>query len=327
MTSSLPNPNSPSPLRRESSIRRTTTLVATWPNGRHGPIKLEGRGRDILTEGDGSGFQILANEVLLVDINENKQLTAVTAQHSGTDLSPLIGLSGFAELRHSLDNVLAADNAAGGLLYQLVHDITGVLIASDWAWASRPLSNTSEEKARRQGLLEGMAGACVGLAPGTSSQHTDGLYQAKMAALVPPLAHPNDPQGWHVHNQHNDEVSFCRARRLDLWLEDDSVVFDTSFQDSASTEGGASRKGVHEYSVIASFDRNSHSLTSIAATPHILPFRECPAAAENLNRLLGTSARELRARVSVELRKTSGCTHLNDAARALAAAPGLIEKL
>lgn len=327
MTHSLPAPNSSAPLRRADSIRRTTTLVATWPDGRHGPMRLEGRARDIVTEANGNSFQILANEMLLVDIDENKRLTAITAQHSPSDLYPLVGLNGFAELRHALDEVLIADNAAGRPLYQLVHDITGVLIASDWAWASRPLSNTPKEKARRQGLLEGMAGACVGLAPGTSSQHTDGLYQAKMAALVPPLINPEDPQGWHVFNQHNDEVAFCRARRLDLWQDGDMIILDTSFQDSASTEDREARKGVHEYSVTATFDLNSQKLCSIAATPHLLPFRECPAAVENLQRLVGTGAAELREQVSVQLRKTNGCTHLNDAARALAAAPALIKKL
>jgi len=327
MKYSLPNPNSPAPLRRANSIRRTTSLVATWQGGRHGSMRLEGRARDINTGKDGSSFQILGSEILQVDIDSDKRLTAISAEQSTTDLSALIGLSGFAELRHCLDDVLAADNAAGNPLYQLIHDITGVLIASDWAWASRPFSDTAEERARRKGLLEGMAGACAGLAPGTSSQHTDGLYQAKMAALVPPLAHPKDPQGWHQFDQYNDEVSFCRARRIDLWLEGDSIMLDTSFQDSASTDNPDNRKAVHEYSVAASFDSLNHRLSSITATPHLLPFRECPSAINNLTRLVGTSARDLRARVSIELRKTEGCTHLNDAARALAAAPALIEKL
>lgn len=327
MPYSLPSPNSPSPLRRPNSIRRTTTLVATWPDGRHSDIKLEGRARDIFTKDDGISFDTLAEEELAVDINEHKVVAAISAINSTTDLSALIGLSGFAELRHTLGEVLATENSLGKPLYQLIHDITGVLIASDWAWASRSFSNTPEEKARRQGLLEGMAGSCVGLAPGTSSQSTDGLYQAKMASLLPPLLNPNDPQGWHELNQRSNEISFCRARRLDLWLEGDNIMLDTSFQDSASTEDTSVRKGVHEYSVTASFNRHSHRLTAINAIPHLLPFRECPSAVHNLTRLLGSTAEELRARVSVELRKTNGCTHLNDAARALAAAPALIEQL
>jgi hypothetical protein len=148
-----------------------------------------------------------------------------------------------------------------------------------------------------------------------------------MAALVPPLRNEKDPQGWHEFAPHNDEISICRARRLDVWLDNGQIMLDTSFQDSASTEEGIQRKGVHEYTLRASFDKSSQKLTAIEATPHLLPFRECPGAVENLHRLVGTSAENLRGEVSIQLRKTEGCTHLNDAARALAAAPALIDKL
>lgn len=323
----LPNPNNSAPLRRPTSVRRTTTLVATWPEDRHGTINLEGLARDIYTKEDGVSFEVLGSEKLLVSVDKDKHIAAISAQQSTTDLSPLIGISCFSELRRALDEVLAPDNATGGPLYQLVHDMTGLMIASDWAWASRPLSNTPSERRRRQKLLTSMAGACMGLAPGTSSQFTDGLYQAKMAALVPPLRNEKDPQGWHEFAPHNDEISLCRARRLDVWLDNEKIMLDTSFQDSASTEEGIQRKGVHEYRVRASFDSASLRLTAIEATPHLLPFRECPGAVENLQRLLGTTAEGLRAEVSIQLRKTHGCTHLNDAARALASAPAFIDEL
>jgi hypothetical protein len=54
---------------------------------------------------------------------------------------------------------------------------------------------------------------------------------------------------------------------------------------------------------------------------------ECPSAASNLSRLLGTPLPDLREKVLAELRGTVGCTHLNDALRALAEVPALCRAL
>jgi hypothetical protein len=170
-----------------------------------------------------------------------------------------------------------------------------------------------------------MEGVCTGFSPGASSLHTDGAYQASMAALVPELAHPDDPDGWHPLPQYQTQVTFRRARRLDLWL-DGNIEVESTFQDSAINDDGQ-RLAVHEYSVRAQFDRSNCQLLAIEATPHILPFPECPGAVAKIQRLVGTPAAALRETVSEKLRKVEGCTHLNDAARALAEIPALAELL
>jgi len=91
------------------------------------------------------------------------------------------------------------------------------------------------------------------------------------------------------------------------------------------TDGG--RTAVHEYHLTATADPASLRLLSVEAEPRVLPFTECPAAAPNVERLLGTPLPELRDRVLVELRGTAGCTHLNDALRALAEVPILANRL
>jgi hypothetical protein len=68
-------------------------------------------------------------------------------------------------------------------------------------------------------------------------------------------------------------------------------------------------------------------LLSVEAEPRVLPFVECPGAAMNASRLLGTPLPELRDRVLAELKGTAGCTHLNDALRALAEVPVLVKHL
>jgi hypothetical protein len=66
---------------------------------------------------------------------------------------------------------------------------------------------------------------------------------------------------------------------------------------------------------------------SVEAEPRVLPFVECTSAPANLQRLIGAPLPELRDRVLAELRGTAGCTHLNDALRALAEVPALIDHL
>ena len=42
------------PPRRAGSLRRTTTMDFTWPDGLAGDTVLDGRGRDLRTNGDGT---------------------------------------------------------------------------------------------------------------------------------------------------------------------------------------------------------------------------------------------------------------------------------
>jgi hypothetical protein len=130
-------------------------------------------------------------------------------------------------------------------------------------------------------------------------------------------------------------VGMRRARRIDVWL-DQTIVIDSAFQDSATMRPGTMPQGtipsggrsvVHEYRLRATADPDSFQILSAEAEPRVLPFVECTAAAANVSRLVGVPLPELRERVLAELRGTAGCTHLNDALRALAEAPALIEHL
>jgi hypothetical protein len=59
----------------------------------------------------------------------------------------------------------------------------------------------------------------------------------------------------------------------------------------------------------------------------VLPFIECPGAVTNAAKLVGTPLPLIREAVLRDLRGTAGCTHLNDALRALAEVPKLVEQL
>ncbi len=113
-----------------------------------------------------------------------------------------------------------------------------------------------------------------------------------------------------------------RARRMDIWREAD-IRIEAAFQDSATTpEGG--RAVVHEYVVRLRADPATLKITAIKAEPKVLPFTECPGAALNAQMLLGARLPDLRDIVLENLRGPAGCTHLNDALRALADIPALL---
>lgn len=96
---------------------------------------------------------------------------------------------------------------------------------------------------------------------------------------------------------------------------------------------------LHEYSVTATVsgggEHGDHGggehgedvVTSCVATPHVLPWGECPNAAASARRLVGRRLGDLRAMVKDELVGTSTCTHLNDLLSSLSQAGVLVEPM
>jgi hypothetical protein len=117
-----------------------------------------------------------------------------------------------------------------------------------------------------------------------------------------------------------------RARWIDVWREGDVIRIDAGFQDSATTPAGG-RVAIHEYGLQATADAGSRALLTVSADPRVLPFRECPAAVNNLPKILGAPLAALREEVLKQFPRTAGCTHLNDALRALAEVPALLARL
>jgi hypothetical protein len=120
-------------------------------------------------------------------------------------------------------------------------------------------------------------------------------------------------------------ISMRRARRIDVTLGD-VIEIDSFFQDSATTPEG-DRNAVHEYVLRATADPVSQRLLSVSAEPRVLPYQECPMAVANIGRMIGTPLSELRTAVLDQLKGIDGCTHLNDALRALAEVPVLARAL
>jgi hypothetical protein len=116
-----------------------------------------------------------------------------------------------------------------------------------------------------------------------------------------------------------------RARRIDVWVAG-AIEIDAMFQDSATTPAGG-RAAIHEYTIRAAVDPHTMRLASVRALPRTLPYPECPRALDTLPRLVGLPLEGLRAAVLEALPGAMGCTHLNDAMRALAEVPVLVRAL
>jgi hypothetical protein len=117
-----------------------------------------------------------------------------------------------------------------------------------------------------------------------------------------------------------------RARRIDVWREGGDVRIEAGFQDSGTNPNGG-RTAIHEYLLHATARGPELTLAEITVEPRVLPYRECPNAAPNADRMIGQKLSDFRQSVLTTLPGTLGCTHLNDVLRSLAEVPQLVANL
>lgn len=245
---------------------------------------------------------------------------SIAATPSPAGLQGLKGERAGGRLRGAIARALPEEVRAGTPLHLLLDDLAGVSLIAPWAW-SRWDPNWLEDIQRRKADPRFAAAfnrenICAGLRTGSS-----GLSFAGDGIATPDLRDPADPEGLHAFPT-LEGPSMRRARRIDV-SRNGAIRIDAHFQDSASTPDG-DRSALHEYSLRATADPVSMVLLSIEAEPRVLPFAECPDAAPNVSRLVGAPLAELRDIVLERLKGPAGCTHLNDALRALAEVPVLV---
>ncbi|MDB5715710.1 MAG: hypothetical protein JWO15_3107 [Sphingomonadales bacterium] len=321
------DPMGASPLRRPGSTRRTSSIDVTWPDGRDGVAVIAADARDVLTPLSGGAPQILAQDHADV-LADHRVINSVTSIPPRPELVRLAGARAGGYLRAALDDVLHDERIAGTPLYLLLDDLAGATLVAGWAW-SRWTEDwlSAKTPSEIEAHMRQMEGICIGFRPGSGALGLEGRPRPDQnATRVLPLQHPADPEGWHPLIDRGG-VNFRRARRIDVWREDGLIHIDSAFQDSASAPDGGDRIAIHEYRLIATADSEATTLLSAVATAGTLPYAECPAAPSNINAMVGTPLRELREAVLLTLRKTAGCTHLNDAMRALAEVPRLAAAL
>lgn len=323
-------PAGPAPRRRAYSVRRTSSLDVVWPaNDFESPMHFMGRARDMYTAGSRDQYQILAEDSLSAQISRDRVIEQITTQPERDYVDALVGVRGGGRLREALNTALPQRSDTETPLYLLIDDLAGSSLVAVWAWTQWVdmwSKNFGRDLKAESGTRPSMEGICIGYRPGASSLNVDGTPKiTQNATVVPPLRNPDDPDGWHALPEPGG-VHFRRARRIDVWREQGRILIDSSFQDSARCPDGR-RRAIHEYTVRASADPHTFELLDIDAIAQTLPYTSCLAAPGNTHKLLGTPLNTLRHKVLEQLSRAEGCTHLNDALRALAEVPILIAAL
>jgi hypothetical protein len=172
-------------------------------------------------------------------------------------------------------------------------------------------------------LMADRVNVCWGLQEGNSGVSGDGPSRDVAGTDAGDVRNPADPEGWHALFD-PEGPGFRRARRIDVTREPGAglIRIDAAFQDSVTLKQGG-RGAIHEYNIAATVNAETLEILTLEPEARILPFFECPGAIHNARRLIGTRITEVRDTVLAQLRGPEGCTHLNDALRALAEVPKL----
>ncbi|MFT4053663.1 MAG: DUF2889 domain-containing protein [Novosphingobium sp.] len=335
-TTTLPPPPretaNPAPVRPLGSVRRTTSIDVSWPDGLDGQRRFVGAARDLWTPLAGEDGLTLAEARYEARMTEDKTITTITAQPECAAIGELVGARAGGHLRGLLREVMPDMVAAAHPLYIVLDDLSGTALVSSFAWsqwhpdwADRLREKLGEE--RHAQMMAQRVNVCWGLQEGNSGVSDEVDPEQVANADAGDLRNPGDPLGWH-HLTDDDGPGFRRARRIDVTLDAQAgaIVIDSAFQDSARRRDG-SRVAIHEYRLSARADAKTLELLSLEPEARILPFPECPGAVANTRRLVGRNLAEIRSEVLAQLRGPEGCTHLNDALRALADVPALAARI
>ena len=314
-------PAGPIPARRRHSIRRTATIDMLWPDGRGGRMQLRGRARDLLTGEADAPPRVVGSASMEASVRE-RVIESITTDPSPAGIPKLVGERGGGHLRGVLAALVPDERKSESPLYLLLDDISGTSLIGGVVWTRWP----EERRKLPTGGGPNMEGVCIGFRPGSSAltEISDWSGPPRVRPVAD-LLDPSDPHAWHELPA-MPPMAARRARFIDITVEGETVHIEGGFQDSAGDpEHG--RIGIHEYRIHAEADLASGRLTRLTPVPHILPFRECPSAVATSQTLVGAPVADLRDVVLERLAATQGCTHLNDALRALAEVPALVEAL
>lgn len=285
---------------------------------------MEGRARDILVPADGTPPIVLDESQYRLRVSPRREIIELSTQPVDARTQELIGVRAGGESRRQIASVLG--DRIGSPLYQILDDFAGASLVARWIWSQWHedwINFTKQQEHKSHGRNGDMMDICTGFAAGSSAHDQSGIASQSFRepARVGPLENPEDPQGWHDMPEQSGPA-MRRARRIDVWKQDDVLMVDAAFQDSGTAPDG-DRRGVHEYRVYAEIDPATHVLLSMQVIPHILPFQECPGASMKAARMVGKNVADFRDSVLDTLPSTLGCTHLNDVLRALADVPVL----
>ncbi|MDQ1380909.1 MAG: hypothetical protein QOJ71_1628 [Actinomycetota bacterium] len=305
-----PAPGTPD--RAPGSMRRTSSIDVVRLEGATGPVRVDARARDLATDANGAA-RVVAHRTISASLAPTLELATIESEPTEPALQPLLGHTVGAGFRTAAADALPGARRAADLVYLLLDDLPVATLVSGYAL-------------QRAGLVPGVPreryaptiDLCSGWrAGGTLMQviESSGAPPMTLGPAAPRLERTDDPDAWHTLFDPAPRT-VRRRRRIDVSPDDRDLHVDAMFRDSHFDDEG-DESVVHEYALHATIDRATLEITSAVATPHVLPYVECPSAAASTARVVGLRLDELRDRVRSEFVGTSTCTHLNDLLRSL----------
>ena len=310
------------PQRAPQSVRRTSTIDSLRPAGPAGDVIVTARARDLHTSQEGEMVVDAAQFEAVVSAGRVLE----SLEHPDRRLQHLVGMTVASGFRAKVQEVLPDEALGLTPLHLLLDDLPGANLVAGYAMQRHP---SWTEHRIPVAHLAAVSDLCAGWATGATILDTvekTGSVPVPTTARVP--LDLDDSAGWHERPA-LPAGAMRRARRLDIVRDgphEANLRFDAHFRDSY-VDADVGEGAVHEYSLQGRFDPGDHTIASIDAAAHVLPWNECPLALESVDRVVGLPTDGLRAHVRSTFIGTSTCTHLNDMLRSLADLPRLAAPL
>jgi hypothetical protein len=313
--------------RRPGSIRRTSNIDTTRPEGFGGNPVVDGRARDLRTNLDGS-TEVVAEATVEIALSPTQKILSLRTSPEFPALEQLVGAQAGAGFRSRLNEIVATGAACedGSPLYLLLDDLPGATLVSGYALHSSGAWDapvTSGPATPRPGLdFSSRGDLCAGWAnDATMMVHIrqTGSIPVPLGPVAPVLEPADDPLSWHTMAPLSAHT-VRRRRRLDLIPPAGPVAahqIDLHFRDSHVDDEGRETI-MHEYTVTGSVNGSTGRIVDVTAVAQVLPWLECPGAVASAQRIAGMELALLRPVVRKEFVGRSTCTHLNDSLRSLA---------
>jgi hypothetical protein len=317
------DPTTGTPARRPGSVRRTTAITSSRPDGLQGPLHQHGLGRDVVTAADGTATVVADAETrLVIDYTQGMLVRELDITPAVPGSDAFVGARAGGGFRKVLD--LQSGAARGSLPYLLLDDVPGATLVSGMA-----MSIAADEGVVDLGAWRGrvnqevrlqQADICAGWQTGGTllANLEDGRPPVLLGPDATDIRDARDPVGW-VAFDPLPAYATRRIRRLDVWQDagrDALLHVDVFFRDTC-TEGDARETVVHEYTVDTTVDPDTMVITACTAQARVLPWVECPQAVGSTDRVVGWVVDDLRPEARTKLVGPTTCTHLNDVLRGL----------
>jgi hypothetical protein len=301
-------------------VRRTTAITSVRPDGLQGALRQHGRGRDLVTAGDGAAsIAAEATTELVVEYTQGMLVRELTVEPDVPRCDAFVGARAGGGFRKVLDLQTGAER--GSLSYLLLDDVPGATLVSGMAMTiaadegAVDLASWRDRVGKTEIRLQ-QADICAGWQSGGTllANLEDGRPPVLLGPDAPDVRDASDPMGW-IPLDELPAYATRRVRRLDVW-RDDAIRVDVWFRDTC-TDGRARETVVHEYTVDTTVEPGTMVITACTAEARVLPWVECPQAVGSAERLVGWKVDDLRPEARTKLVGPSTCTHLNDVLRGL----------